>query len=130
MIRVVTMVSVACALVAVLFLASGSSAMPMQSPQVMAASTVDGVLLAAKRCSTSSDCPHSKCNGGECGGCSTTSDCGFGQCSGGKCGACSTTSDCKGWGSCSGGKCGSCSTSSDCGSWGSCSGGRCEKSPY
>lgn len=130
MIRVVTILSVACALVGVLFLATSSSAVPMESPRFVAVSTVDGILVAAKSCSTSSDCPHSKCSNGQCGGCSTTSDCGFGQCSGGKCGACSTSSDCKGWGSCSSGQCGSCSTSSDCGSWGSCSSGRCEKTPY
>lgn len=88
------------------------------------------VTLDLKRCSTSSDCPNSKCSGGNCGACSTSSDCKFGKCSSGKCGSCSTSSDCNGWGKCSSGKCGSCSTSSDCGSFGSCSGGKCGKSPY
>jgi len=88
------------------------------------------VQLEAKRCSTSSDCPNSKCSGGQCGSCSTSSDCKYGKCSSGKCGSCSTSSDCNGWGKCSSGHCGSCSTSSDCGSFGSCSGGKCGKSPY
>ena len=92
--------------------------------------TVDALQLDLKRCSTSSDCPNSKCSGGNCGACSTSSDCKFGKGSSGKCGSCSTSSDCGGWGKCSSGQCGSCSTSSDCGSFGSCSGGRCAKSPY
>jgi hypothetical protein len=91
--------------------------------------TVD-VQLDLKRCSTSSDCPNSKCSGGQCGACSTSSDCKYGKCSSSKCGSCSTSSDCNGWGKCSSGQCGSCSTSSDCGSFGSCSGGKCSKSPY
>ena len=91
---------------------------------------VPPVALEMKRCSTSSDCPNSKCSGGQCGACSTSSDCRYGKCSGGRCGACSTSSDCGGWGKCSSGRCGSCSTSSDCGSFGSCSGGRCAKTPY
>ncbi|MBW1872882.1 MAG: hypothetical protein JRJ19_12500 [Deltaproteobacteria bacterium] len=93
-------------------------------------SDVDVVQLDLKRCSTSSDCPNSKCSSGKCGSCSTSSDCKFGKCSSGNCGSCSTSSDCGGWGKCSSGKCGSCSTSSDCGSFGSCSGGKCGKSPY
>lgn len=84
----------------------------------------------AKRCSTSSDCPNSKCKSGQCGGCSTSSDCKYGKCKSGQCGGCSTSSDCGGWGKCKSGQCGGCSTSSDCGSFGSCRSGRCEKSPY
>jgi hypothetical protein len=83
-----------------------------------------------KRCSTSSDCPNSKCKGGRCGGCSTSSDCKYGKCRSSRCGACSTSSDCGGWGKCKSGQCGGCSTSSDCGSFGSCRSGRCERTPY
>lgn len=97
---------------------------------VVASQSADDAQLSLKRCSTSSDCPNSKCSGGKCGACSTSSDCKYGKCSSGKCGSCSTSSDCNGWGKCSSGKCGSCSTSSDCGSFGSCSGGKCGKSPY
>ncbi len=101
--------------------------------QVVAASTQAATptdLLAGKRCSTSSDCPNSKCKSGKCGGCSTSSDCTYGKCSSGWCGSCSTSSDCKGWGKCKSGKCGGCSTSSDCGSFGSCSSGHCSSAPY
>lgn len=84
----------------------------------------------AKKCSTSSDCPNSKCKSGRCGGCSTSSDCKYGKCKSGQCGGCSTSSDCGGWGKCKSGRCGGCSTSSDCGGFGSCSGGKCGKTPY
>ena len=84
----------------------------------------------AKRCSTSSDCPNSKCRKGKCGGCSTSSDCRYGKCKSSQCGGCSTSSDCGGWGKCKSGRCGGCSTSSDCGSFGSCRSGRCQKTPY
>ena len=86
--------------------------------------------LELKKCSTSSDCPNSKCKSGKCGGCSTSSDCKYGKCKSGQCGGCSTSSDCGGWGKCKSGWCGGCSTSSDCGSFGSCSGGKCANSPY
>lgn len=132
MIRYVTMAAVACALLAGMLIASQSTAqLPAQNQtRVEAPAANPGILVANKRCSTSSDCTGSKCSNGECGHCSTSSDCAYGTCSSGNCGACSTSSDCKGWGSCSSGKCGACSTSSDCGSFGSCSSGRCEKSPY
>jgi|GEM_PF-2292954 len=116
-----------------LLIANQSAAVTTSSieTQTLGTAQVDSDLtVAAKRCSTSSDCPNSKCSGGQCGACSTSSDCKYGKCSGGKCGSCSTSSDCGGWGKCSGGHCGSCSTSSDCGSFGSCSGGKCSKSPY
>jgi hypothetical protein len=136
MTKIVTMISVACVLAAGLFLATQSTAIPTQPEQTKvdapAADTAAPAetLLAAKRCSTSSDCPGSKCSGGQCGACSTSSDCKYGKCSSSKCGACSTSSDCGGWGKCSSGQCGACSTSSDCGSFGSCSSGRCANSPY
>ena len=38
----------------------------------------------AKKCSTSSDCPNSKCKSGKCGGCSTSSDCKYGKCKSGQ----------------------------------------------
>ena len=84
----------------------------------------------SKKCSTSSDCPNSKCKSGKCGGCSTSSDCKYGKCKSGWCGGCSTSSDCGDWGKCKSGQCGGCSTSSDCGSFGSCKSGKCEKTPY
>lgn len=84
----------------------------------------------AKRCSTSSDCPNSKCRKSRCGGCSTSSDCRYGKCKSSQCGGCSTSSDCKGWGKCSKSRCGSCSTSSDCGRFGKCRSGKCTKTPY
>jgi len=136
MIRIITLLSVVAALVAGVFFATQSSAdyTPLAQPKVEApvadAAQPAEVLVAAKRCSTSSDCPNSKCSSGQCGACSTSSDCKYGKCSSGKCGSCSTSSDCGGWGKCSSGKCGSCSTSSDCGSFGSCSSGRCQNSPY
>ena len=109
----------------------------VRATQVQDASVTQGVLPVAppsadllKRCSTSSDCPNSKCAKGQCGACSTSSDCKYGKCRSGRCGACSTSSDCNGWGKCSSGRCGSCSTSSDCGSFGSCSSGKCQKTPY
>jgi len=134
--RMVTMISVGCMLVAGLFLATRSSAnlAKPNTPKIEAPATDTAApartLLAAKRCSTSSDCPNSKCSSGQCGSCSTSSDCKFGKCSSGKCGSCSTSSDCGGWGKCSSGHCGHCSTSSDCGSFGSCSSGLCSKTPY
>ena len=84
----------------------------------------------AKRCSTSSDCPNSKCYNRKCGGCSTSSDCKYGKCYSRRCGGCSTSSDCGGWGKCSSRRCGACSTSSDCGRWGSCRNRRCTRTPY
>ena len=84
----------------------------------------------AKRCSTSSDCPNSKCRSGKCGACSTSSDCKYGKCRSSRCGGCSTSSDCGGWGKCKSSRCGGCSTSSDCGRFGSCRSGRCSKTPY
>lgn len=88
------------------------------------------VYQAARKCSTSSDCPNSRCKSGKCGSCSTSSDCKFGRCRSGQCGSCSTSSDCNGWGRCKSSRCGSCSTSSDCGSFGSCRSGRCSRAPY
>ena len=132
MIRYVTIATIACALLAGLLIAGQSTAqLPKDNPtRVEAPASNDGILVANKSCSTSSDCTGSKCSNGECGHCSTSSDCAYGSCSSGNCGACSTSSDCKGWGTCSSGKCGACSTSSDCGSFGSCSSGHCEKGPY
>lgn len=103
--------------------------------QVMETAEVPGdapncAVEVAKKCSTSSDCPNSKCKSGHCGGCSTSSDCKYGKCKSGHCGGCSTSSDCGGWGKCKSGQCGGCSTSSDCGSFGSCRSGHCEKTPY
>lgn len=133
MTRVLTLISIGCVLVAGILFASQSAAdytRPATVKAQAAAAQSAEVLVANKSCSTSSDCPNSKCSSGQCGACSTSSDCKYGKCSSGKCGACSTSSDCDGWGKCSGGQCGACSTSSDCGSFGSCSGGRCSKSPY
>ena len=100
---------------------------PVEAP---AEAPVCEVVELAKKCSTSADCPNSKCKSGKCGGCSTSSDCKYGKCKSGQCGGCSTSSDCGGWGKCKSGRCGGCSTSSDCGDFGSCRSGHCEKTPY